>query len=609
MTVETTIILLIVIVAFLVVRSIRRKKKSTVILRDLVTSPSPIVSGPPVINIESKKQDDLEEAATNNDPLSSLNSEEDIKVENLNTVYIEPEFTVEESEVKRTAEQLVEEFGLYDPQLDLASYCHPPLEILNTEISTQVITEEELEIQKQRLIVLFETWRIGIQTITAISGPRSVLYEVVPALGVRIVQIKQTENDLILALGISGTKVIGHLPGRGTVGIEVPHRKPCIVSIYSVLNSLDFKKTKLDLPIVLGVTMFNDVYIADLATLPHLLISGSTGQGKSIAINAILLSLLYKKHPSELKFILIDTNSLELNLYRTLERHFLAKVSNENAIITNVHKVAPAISSLTIEMEERYNLLKNAQVRNIKEYNEKFKNRKLLPTEGNRYLPYFVIVIDEFSGLITNDEHNLEALIGKLAQQGRPVGIHLIISTQYAAANIITGGLKANFSARMAFRVSSSSDSNAILDQAGAEKLSGDGDMLFADGANIVRLQSPFVSTTEVKDIIDYIKDQRGYPSAFLLPDDPSISKSYSSVFDFSDRDPLFEEAAKLIVMHQQGSTALIQRKLKLGYNRAGRIIDQLEAAGVVGPFEGSKAREVLLPDDYSLEQFLSRFN
>jgi len=603
MTIETAIILLLVIVILSVVWSVRKNRKSAVLPPDVVTPPIPIVLPPSIPNLEPKQQDDLTEPAITSEPVPTLNIEE----KDPNVGSPEPEFTVEKAEVEFTAEQLVAEFGRYDQQLDLASYRKPPLSILNTEIPAQLFTEEELEIQKHRLTAMFESCHVVVKEIKATVGPRSTLYEVIPGLGVRIAQIKHLENDLVLALGVSGTKVIGHIPGKGTVGIEVPHRKPSIVSIYSVLNSPGFKTTEMELPIVLGVTKFNEVYVADLVNLPHLLISGATGQGKSVAINALILSLLYKKHPSDLKLVLIDVNSLELNLYRTLERHFLAKISNGDAIITTAHKVAPTIASLILELEERYNLLKKAQVRNIKEYNEKFKDRKLIPTDGHRYLPYFVIVIDEFSGLVTNNEHSLEALISRLAQQGRPVGIHLIVSTQYASANIITGGIKANFPARMAFRVSSSSDSNAILDQPGAEKLGGNGDMLFGDGANIIQLQSPFVSTAEVKAVTDYIKDQRGYPSAFLLSDGPNMNNINSDFFAFdpSDRDPLFEEAAKLIVMHQQGSPSLIQRKLKLGYNRAGRIIDQLEAAGVVGPFEGSKAREVLLPDDYSLEQFL----
>ncbi len=602
MNVETAIILLLVIVILLVIWSVRKNRKSAALPQDVVTLPTSIVLPPSIPNFKSKPQDNLTEPAIPNEPVSLLNfEEEDPYIESL-----EPDLIIESP--KLTAEQLVAEYGRYDQQLDLSSYRKPPLNILNTEIPEQLFTEEELEIQKHRLTAMFENCHVAVKEIKATIGPRSTLYEVIPGLGVRIAQIRHLENDLVLALSVSGTKVIGHIPGKGTVGIEVPHRKPSIVSINSVLNSPDFKSTEMELPIVLGVTKFNEVYVADLVNLPQLLISGATGQGKSVAINALLLSLLYKKHPSDLKFVLIDVNSLELYLYRTLERHFLAKIPNEDAIITNAHGVAPTISSLILELEERYNLLKHAQVRNIKEYNEKFKDRKLIPTDGHRYLPYFVIVIDEFSGLITNNEHNLEASISKLAQQGRPVGIHLIISTQYASTNIITGGLKANFPARMAFRVSSSSDSNAILDQAGAEKLGGNGDVLFGDSANVVQLQSPFVSTAEVKGVTDYIKDQRGYPSAFLLPEGPNTNKMNSHPFEFdpSDRDPLFEEAAKLIVMHQQGSTALIQRKLRLGYNRAGRIIDQLEAAGVVGPFEGSKAREVLLPDDYSLEQFLS---
>ena len=402
------------------------------------------------------------------------------------------------------------------------------------------------------------------------------------------------------------------MPGKGTIGIEVPNSHPEMVSMRSVLATDKFQNTTMDLPIALGKTISNEVFIADLAKMPHLLVAGATGQGKSVGINCILASLLYKKHPSELKFVLVDPKKVELTLFRKIERHFLAKLpGEEDAIITDTKKVINTLNSLCIEMDQRYDLLKNGQVRNLKEYNAKFINRKLNPEEGHRFLPFIVLVVDEFADLMMTAGKEVETPIARLAQLARAVGIHLVIATQRPSVNIITGTIKANFPARLAFRVLSKIDSRTILDSGGADQLIGRGDMLFSTGNDLIRLQCAFVDTPEVERISDFIGNQRGYTSAWMLPEYVDENGEGGGIKDFdpNDRDSLFEDAARLIVMHQQGSTSLIQRKLKLGYNRAGRLIDQLEAAGIVGPFEGSKAREVLLPDDYALEQFLDNMN
>lgn len=517
------------------------------------------------------------------------------------------EKVVQEKEI--TANDLVAQFGEYDPKLDLSGYQYPTLDLLKDYGTGKItINQQELEANKNRIVDTLRNYNIEIEHIKATIGPTVTLYEIIPKPGVRISKIKNLEDDIALSLAALGIRIIAPMPGKGTIGIEVPNSSPEMVSMRSVLATEKFQKTEMDLPIALGKTISNEVFIADLSKMPHLLVAGATGQGKSVGINAILTSLLYKKHPAELKFVMVDPKKVELSLFKTIERHFLAKLpGEEEAIITDTKKVINTLNSLCIEMDQRYDLLKNAQVRNLKEYNAKFVNRRLNPEEGHRFLPFIVLVVDEFADLMMTAGKEVETPIARLAQLARAVGIHLVIATQRPSVNIITGTIKANFPARLAFRVQSKIDSRTILDTGGADQLIGRGDMLLASGSDLTRIQCAFVDTPEVDKISEFIGSQRGYPSAFLLPEyvDENGEGSGSMDFDLSDRDQLFEEAARLIVMHQQGSTSLIQRKLKLGYNRAGRIIDQLEAAGIVGPFEGSKAREVLYPDEYSLEQYL----
>ena len=531
----------------------------------------------------------------------------ELPIENIAAPGLVVEDIKEEKEI--TASDLVAQFGQYDPKLDLSGYQHPALDLLKDYGSGKItINQHELEANKNKIVDTLRNYSIEIESIKATIGPTVTLYEIIPKPGVRISKIKNLEDDIALSLAALGIRIIAPMPGKGTIGIEVPNSSPEMVSMRSVLATEKFQKTDMDLPIALGKTISNEVYIADLAKMPHLLVAGATGQGKSVGINAILTSLLYKKHPAELKFVLVDPKKVELSLFKKVERHFLAKLPDEEeAIITDTKKVINTLNSLCIEMDQRYDLLKNAQVRNLKEYNAKFINRRLNPEEGHRFLPYIVLIVDEFADLMMTAGKEVETPIARLAQLARAVGIHLVIATQRPSVNIITGTIKANFPARLAFRVLSKVDSRTILDTGGADQLIGRGDMLLATGSDLIRIQCAFVDTPEVEQISDYIGAQRGYPSAFMLPEyvDENGEGSGNTDFDPKDRDQLFEEAARLIVMHQQGSTSLIQRKLKLGYNRAGRIIDQLEAAGIVGPFEGSKAREVLYPDEYSLEQYL----
>ncbi len=519
-----------------------------------------------------------------------------------------PELIIEKTEEEKKASDLVEQFGMYDPTLDLSSYAYPPLDLLENYGSNKIsVNSEELEANKNKIVETLNHYNIEIDKIKATIGPTVTLYEIIPAPGVRISKIKNLEDDIALSLAALGIRIIAPMPGKGTIGIEVPNQHPEMVSMRSVLATEKFQNNTMDLPIALGKTISNEVYIADLAKMPHLLVAGATGQGKSVGINAILVSLLYKKHPSQLKFVLVDPKKVELTLFRKIERHFLAKLPGEaDAIITDTKKVITTLNSLCIEMDQRYDLLKNGQVRNLKEYNQKFINRKLNPNDGHRFLPFIVLVVDEFADLMMTAGKEVETPIARLAQLARAVGIHLVIATQRPSVNIITGTIKANFPARLAFRVLSKIDSRTILDSGGADQLIGRGDMLLSTGSELIRIQCAFVDTPEVERISDFIGAQRGYPSAWMLPEYVDENgESSMKEFDADDRDPLFEDAARLIVMHQQGSTSLIQRKLKLGYNRAGRIIDQLEAANIVGCFEGSKAREVLIPDEYSLEQFL----
>ncbi|RCH54099.1 DNA translocase FtsK [Mucilaginibacter hurinus] len=511
------------------------------------------------------------------------------------------------------ANELVEQFGMYDPKLDLSSYKYPPLDLLENYGSNKInVNAEELEANKNKIVETLNHYNIEIDKIKATIGPTVTLYEIIPAPGVRISKIKNLEDDIALSLAALGIRIIAPMPGKGTIGIEVPNQHPEMVSMRSVLATEKFQTTPMDLPIALGKTISNEVFIADLAKMPHLLVAGATGQGKSVGINAILVSLLYKRHPAELKFVLVDPKKVELTLFRKIERHFLAKLPDEaDAIITDTKKVINTLNSLCIEMDQRYDLLKDAQVRNLKEYNAKFVNRKIPNPEKHRYLPFIVLIVDEFADLMMTAGKEVEMPIARLAQLARAVGIHLVIATQRPSVNIITGTIKANFPARLAFRVLSKIDSRTILDAGGADQLIGRGDMLLATGSDLIRLQCAFVDTPEVEKISDYIGDQRGYPTAHYLPEYVGDGEEGGSAKDFDpdDRDPMFEDAARLIVLHQQGSTSLIQRKLKLGYNRAGRIIDQLEAAGIVGPFEGSKARDVLYPDEYSLERHLESLN
>ncbi len=507
------------------------------------------------------------------------------------------------------AKSLVDQFGTYDHTLELASYKYPTLDLLDNHGSSKInVNSDELGANKDKIVETLNHYNIEIDKIKATIGPTVTLYEIIPAPGVRISKIKNLEDDIALSLAALGIRIIAPMPGKGTIGIEVPNQNPEMVSMRSVLNTEKYQNTTMDLPIALGKTISNEVFIADLAKMPHLLVAGATGQGKSVGINAILVSLLYKKHPAELKFVLVDPKKVELTLFRKIERHFLAKLPDEaDAIITDTKKVVNTLNSLCIEMDQRYDLLKDAQVRNLKEYNQKFINRKIPNPENHRYLPFIVLVVDEFADLMMTAGKEVEMPIARIAQLARAVGIHLVIATQRPSVNIITGTIKANFPSRLAFRVLSKIDSRTILDTGGADQLIGRGDMLLSTGSDLIRLQCAFVDTHEVERISDYIGNQRGYPSAMLLPEYFGEGESSSSKeFDPEDRDPLFDEAARLIVMHQQGSTSLIQRKMKLGYNRAGRIIDQLEAAGIVGPFEGSKAREVLYSDEYSLEQHLA---
>jgi S-DNA-T family DNA segregation ATPase FtsK/SpoIIIE len=510
-----------------------------------------------------------------------------------------------------TSEDLVKEFGEYDPTLDLSTYKYPPLDLLENYGSSAKISvnTEELERNKNKIVETLGHYSIEIAKIKATIGPTVTLYEIVPAAGVRISKIKNLEDDIALSLSALGIRIIAPIPGKGTIGIEVPNQTPEMVAMRSVLASEKYQHAQMDLPIALGKTISNEVFVADLAKMPHLLMAGATGQGKSVGINALLVSLLYKKHPSQIKFVMVDPKKVELTLFRKIERHFLAKLPGDgDAIITDTKKVVHTLNSLCIEMDQRYELLKDAHVRNLKEYNAKFIARKLNPQEGHRYMPFIVLVIDEFADLMMTAGKEIETPIARLAQLARAIGIHLVIATQRPSVNVITGTIKANFPARLAFRVSSKIDSRTILDAGGAEQLIGRGDMLLSLGSDLIRLQCAFVDTPEVEKVTDFIGAQRGYASAHLLPEyvDENGEGSSNKDMDLSERDALFEDAARLIVMHQQGSTSLIQRKLKLGYNRAGRIIDQLEAFGIVGPFEGSKAREVLIKDEYHLEQHLN---
>ena len=539
------------------------------------------------------------------DELTVLNPSNEPSFE-IETPLAEPDVLDDENK----ASKLVEQFGEYDPTLDLGSYKFPTFDLLTDYGDGKgKVTQEELVANKNKIVNTLRNFGIEIEKIMATVGPTVTLYEIVPAAGVRISKIKNLEDDIALSLAALGIRIIAPIPGKGTIGIEVPNQNPEMVPMKNILASEKFNNSTFELPIALGKTISNEIFIADLAKMPHLLMAGATGQGKSVGLNAVLVSLLYKKHPSQVKFVLVDPKKVELTLFKKIERHFLAKLPNaEDAIITDNTKVVHTLNSLCIEMDNRYALLEDAQVRNIKEYNVKFVNRKLNPNDGHKYLPYIVLVVDEFADLIMTAGKEVETPIARLAQLARAIGIHLIIATQRPSVNIITGTIKANFPARIAFRVTSKIDSRTILDSGGADQLIGRGDMLLSTGNDLIRIQCAFVDTPEVEKITDFIGNQRAYPSAFMLPEyvgeDGSDGKEE---VDLSERDKMFDEAAKLVVNFQQGSASFLQRKLKLGYNRAGRIVDQLEAAGFIGPFEGSKAREVLVKDMAQLDEIIKK--
>jgi len=528
--------------------------------------------------------------------------------EAINTDQVSMEVETPEEEAQAIAKDLIEKQGHFDPTLVLSKYQFPSLNLLKDYGNGSItINQEELELNKNKIVDTLNNYKIGIAHIKATIGPTVTLYEIVPDAGIRISKIKNLEDDIALSLSALGIRIIAPIPGKGTIGIEVPNQKPSIVSMRSVLSANKFQKAEMELPLALGKTISNETFVVDLTKMPHLLMAGATGQGKSVGLNAVISSLLYKKHPAEVKFVLVDPKKVELNIYNKIERHYLAKLpDSEDAIITDNSKVINTLNSLCIEMDNRYELLKNALCRNVKEYNKKFEARKLNPNEGHNFLPYIVLIIDEFADLIMTAGKEVETPIARLAQLARAVGIHLIIATQRPSVNVITGIIKANFPARIAFRVTSKIDSRTILDNGGAEQLIGRGDLLYTQGNDLTRLQCAFVDTPEVERITAFIGAQTGFAEAHLLPE--YVGEENESILDIdaSERDSLFKEAAEVIVVAQQGSASLLQRKLKLGYNRAGRIIDQMEAAGIVGPFEGSKARQVLIPDLSSLERFLN---
>ena len=534
-----------------------------------------------------------------------LKVEETLAIEETVEIDIE-EVEEEEHASENLSDKILKDFGEFDPTLELSNFKFPTFNLLKQYNESISVDPEELEQNKDRIVETLKNYKIGIAEIKATVGPTITLYEIVPEAGIRISKIKNLEDDIALSLSALGIRIIAPIPGKGTIGIEVPNKKSTIVSMHSAISSKKFQESQMELPIALGKTISNETFVVDLAKMPHLLMAGATGQGKSVGLNAVLTSLLYKKHPAEVKFVLVDPKKVELTLFNKIERHYLAKLPDaEEAIITDTAKVVNTLNSLCIEMDNRYDLLKNAMVRNIKEYNVKFKKRKLNPNDGHQFLPYIVLVIDEFADLIMTAGKEVETPIARLAQLARAIGIHLIVATQRPSVNVITGIIKANFPARIAFRVTSKIDSRTILDSGGADQLIGRGDLLYTNGNEIVRIQCAFVDTPEVEKITDFIGSQKAYSDAHLLPEYVDDESGTSIDIDIADRDKLFKEAAEIIVTAQQGSASLLQRKLKLGYNRAGRLIDQLEAAGIVGGFEGSKARQVLVADFIALEQLL----
>ena len=575
----------------------------------IIVPPTPIKEEIPVAKIDNEVSFDLNKTERKPEPINDFSiTDTSANADHHEEFIIE---TIEEEEPLADddlAKKIVEDFGLFDPTLELSKYQFPTSELLFEHTTGGItINQAELEENKNRIVDTLNNYKIGIAQIKATVGPTVTLYEIVPDAGIRISKIKSLEDDIALSLSALGIRIIAPIPGKGTIGIEVPNTKPTTVSMKSLILSPKFQNAEMELPIAIGKTISNETFVFDLAKMPHLLMAGATGQGKSVGLNAVLTSLLYKKHPAEVKFVLVDPKKVELTLFNKIERHFLAKLPDtEDAIITDNTKVINTLNSLCIEMDNRYSLLKDAMVRNIKEYNEKFKQRKLNPELGHRFLPYIVLVVDEFADLIMTAGKEVETPIARLAQLARAIGIHLIIATQRPSVNVITGIIKANFPARIAFRVSSKIDSRTILDGPGADQLIGRGDLLFTQGNDTVRVQCGFVDTPEVEKITEFIGAQKGYGDAYLLPEYVGEESGTSLDIDIADRDVMFREAAEIIVTAQQGSASLLQRKLKLGYNRAGRLIDQLEAAGIVGPFEGSKARSVNITDLVSLDEFLN---
>jgi S-DNA-T family DNA segregation ATPase FtsK/SpoIIIE len=578
---------------------------------DIITNLNDIESDQTVPEIENNSDDEIID--TNNNDHKEVILDKNLKNEN-NEVSSGDEIKIEiketfeeESETDNLSKKLVKDFGLFDPKLELASFKFPNLDILKKYDSEGItINKDELEENKTKIVNTLNNYKIGIESIKATIGPTVTLYEIVPEAGIRISKIKNLEDDIALSLSALGIRIIAPIPGKGTIGIEVPNKNSTIVSMHSVISSQKFQQSEMILPIALGKTISNETLVVDLAKMPHLLMAGATGQGKSVGLNAVLTSLLYKKHPAEVKFVLVDPKKVELTLFNKIERHYLAKLpDSEEAIITDNTKVINTLNSLCIEMDNRYDLLKNAQCRNIVEYNKKFKSRRLNPNDGHQFLPYIVLVVDEFADLIMTAGKEVETPIARIAQLARAIGIHLIIATQRPSVNVITGVIKANFPARIAFRVTSKIDSRTILDSSGADQLIGRGDMLYTQGNELIRVQCAFVDTPEVEKLTDFIGSQKAYASAHVLPEYIGDESGTSLDIDISDRDKLFREAADVIVIAQQGSASLLQRKLKLGYNRAGRLIDQLEAAGIVGPFEGSKARQVIITDLSALDRHL----
>jgi S-DNA-T family DNA segregation ATPase FtsK/SpoIIIE len=568
----------------------------------------PTISSSSEINLDTLPKPIVEPIVTQSFATPPPVSKEPIIITTSDEAFVIEKAEEEDIVEENLASRLVADFGLFDPTLELSNYKFPTIDLLKEYSSGGItINQEELEENKNKIVDTLRNYKIEIAQIKATVGPSVTLYEIVPEAGIRISKIKSLEDDIALSLSALGIRIIAPIPGKGTIGIEVPNKNPTMVSMKSAIGSAKFQEAEMELPIALGKTISNETFVVDLAKMPHLLMAGATGQGKSVGLNAVLTSLLYKKHPAEVKFVLVDPKKVELTLFNKIERHYLAKLPDcDDAIITDNAKVVNTLNSLCVEMDNRYSLLKDAMVRNIKEYNDKFKARKLNPENGHRFLPYIVLVVDEFADLIMTAGKEVEVPIARLAQLARAIGIHLIIATQRPSVNVITGLIKANFPARIAFRVTSKIDSRTILDTQGADQLIGRGDLLYSNGNDVVRVQCAFIDTPEVERITEFIGSQKAYATAYLLPEFVGEESGINLDFDISERDSLFREAAEIIVNAQQGSASLLQRKLKLGYNRAGRLIDQLEAAGIVGPFEGSKARNVNISDMVALDEFFN---